>query len=74
MAMFELKTTYNGRSLTMVVRGKCITCVRNLAASAAGAEGPATWMDATRSTCELLRPDDRAGVLYRIEGDDDETT
>ncbi len=69
MALFKLTTT-DGR-ISLLVRGKCLSCARNLAADAAGTEGPATWLDGNRSTIEVLRPDDRSGVLMRTMNEDE---
>lgn len=63
MPLFILKSPECGVSL--LVRGKCISCARNLAADAAGVEGPAVWLNGERSTIEVVRPDDRSGVLMR---------
>lgn len=71
MALFLLKT--NGGRVQAVVRGKCLTCARNIAANEAGAEGPAVWLDSGRSTIELLRPDDRPGMLLRVTTDEQES-
>lgn len=49
----------------VVVRAQCMSCARNLAANAAGGEGPMVWRDPALSTIELVRPTDKAGVILR---------
>lgn len=46
MGIFELKS----KTITLVLRAKCLTCARNLAAENAGDEGPRVWRDPGMST------------------------
>ncbi len=57
--------------LTLIVRAKCVTCARGLAAGNSQAEGPRVWRDPDLSTATVLPPDMRAwaggpAILERI--------
>lgn len=69
MAIFKLTSADD--TIVLIVRGKCISCVRNIAASNAGPEGPRTWMDPARSTCELVRENDAPELITRSVKHDD---
>lgn len=47
----------------VVLRARCITCARSMAAGAAGAEGPAYWRDPERTTCSEVTQDGRNGII-----------
>lgn len=51
----------------VIVRARCISCARGIAADNAGSEGPRIWRDYTKSTVQLIRacPDGRAQLLER---------
>lgn len=49
MGIFELKSA----TMRLVVRAKCLTCARNLAADNAGAEGPSMWRDPGKSAATV---------------------
>lgn len=66
MAIFQL--THAG--ISVVVRAKCLTCARGIAADNAGPEGPRVWRDGTMSTCELVRDTDKPGLILRSENND----
>lgn len=65
MAIFKL--TANDGSAAMVVRARCITCARSVAAENAGDEGTAVWRDFDRSKIELVRETDRQGLIMRAK-------
>jgi hypothetical protein len=64
MAIFKL-TARNGQAV--IVRARCLSCARTVAADNAGAEGTLIWRDPEKSTVELVRPDDRPGLILRTE-------
>jgi hypothetical protein len=64
MPIFKL-TAGDGRA--MVVRARCISCARDVAAGNAGAEGTMLWRDPAQSTVELIRPDDKRGLILKAE-------
>lgn len=49
MGIFELKSA----TVRLVVRAKCLTCARNLAADNAGEEGPRMWRDYAQSVATV---------------------
>lgn len=66
MPLFLLKTT-DGR-IEQVIRAKCLSCSRSVAAQNAGAEGPRVWRDPSLSTVQLIEPDFVVqGVVLRKE-------
>lgn len=65
MAIFKLTQRANGMS--MVVRAKCVSCARTVAVENAGAEGSAVWRDPERSSVDLVRHDDRPGLILKSE-------
>ena len=67
MPIFKL-TASSG--LAMVVRARCISCARDVAAEHAGAEGTMLWRDPAQSTVELIRPDDKRGLILKMESHD----
>lgn len=68
MAIFKLSA--RDGSQTAVVRARCITCARSVAADSAGHEGPMLWRDPALSTVELIRPDDKRGLILKAEPHD----
>lgn len=52
---------------TAIVSGKCITCARNIAAAAAGPEGPQVWRIAE---VQVLRDTDQPGFIFKGVIDD----
>lgn len=67
MPIFKL-TAGDGRAV--VVRARCISCARDVAAEHAGAEGTMLWRDPAQSTVELIRPDDKRGLILKAEHPD----
>ena len=67
MPIFKL-TASSG--LAMVVRARCISCARDVAAEHGGAEGTMLWRDAAQSMVELIRPDDKRGLILKAEPHD----
>ena len=67
MPIFKLKTS---SGLAMVVRARCISCARDVAAEHAGADGTMLWRDPAQSTVELIRPDDKRGLILKAESHD----
>ena len=67
MPIFKL-TANAGQSV--VVRARCISCARDVAAEHAGAEGTMLWRDPAQSTVELIRPDDKRGLILKAEPHD----
>ncbi|CAB3712177.1 aldehyde dehydrogenase [Achromobacter marplatensis] len=65
MAIFKVTQRANGKS--MVVRAKCVSCARTVAVENAGAEGTAVWRDPDQSSVELVRHDDRPGLILKSE-------
>lgn len=65
MAIFKVTQRANGKS--MIVRAKCVSCARTVAVQNAGAEGTAVWRDPERSSVELVRHDDRPGLILKSE-------
>lgn len=51
--------------LRAVVRAKCITCARNIAADNAGPEGPRVWRDPATSKVTLVRESDAPGLIFK---------
>lgn len=66
MALFKL--TSNDERLAIVVRARCLSCAREVAVRAAGDEGTLVWRDPSRSSVELIRPDDKPGVILKSGG------
>lgn len=64
MPIFKL-TASTGQAV--VVRARCISCARTVAAENAGAEGTLLWRDPAQSTVELIRPDDKSGLILKAE-------
>ena len=69
MPIFMLKAT-GGAGCAVVVRARCITCARTVAAENAGPEGTMIWRDPAQSTVELIRPDDKRGLVLKAESHD----
>ena len=67
MPIFKL-TANTGQAV--VVRARCISCARDVAAEHAGAEGTFVWRDPAQSTVELIRPDDKRGLILKAEPHD----
>lgn len=65
MAIFLLTTRGSGQR--MVVRAKCISCARAVAAENAGAEGTMVWRDPSLSSVELVRDTDKPGLILKSE-------
>ncbi|WP_313397133.1 hypothetical protein [Stutzerimonas nitrititolerans] len=65
MPIFKLTARETGRAA--VVRARCITCARTVAADNAGAEGTMLWRDPAQSKIELIRPDDKSGLILKAE-------
>nr|WP_315528280.1 hypothetical protein [uncultured Achromobacter sp.] len=65
MAIFKVTHRANGKS--MVVRAKCVSCARSVAVEHAGTEGTAAWRDPEQSSVELVRHDDRPGLILKSE-------
>jgi hypothetical protein len=65
MAIFKLTQRANGKS--MIVRAKCVSCARTVAVENAGPEGTAVWRDPERSSVDLVRHDDRPGLILKSE-------
>jgi len=65
MAIFKVTQRDSGKS--MVVRAKCVSCARTVAVEHAGAEGTAVWRDPDHSSVELVRHDDRPGLILKSE-------
>lgn len=63
MAIFKLSARDGGQ--TAVVRARCITCARSVAADSPGPEGPMLWRDPAQSTVELIRPDDKPALILK---------
>ena len=71
MPLFLLKTT-DGR-IEQVIRAKCLSCSRSVAAQNAGAEGTLVWRDPSLSTVQLIEPDFVVqGVVLRKENQNDQ--
>lgn len=64
MPIFKLTA---GTGQSVVVRARCISCARTVAAENAGAEGTLLWRDPAQSTVELIRPDDKSGLILKAE-------
>lgn len=65
MSIFKLTALATGQAA--VVRARCITCARTVAAENAGTEGTMLWRDPAQSTVELIRPDDKSGLILKTE-------
>lgn len=65
MAIFKLTSLATGQAA--IVRARCLSCARTVAADNAGAEGTMIWRDPTQSTVELIRPDDKSGLILKTE-------
>ena len=66
MPLFLLKTT-DGR-IEQVIRAKCLSCSRSVAAQHSGAEGTLVWRDSALSTAQLIEPDFVVqGVVLRVD-------
>lgn len=66
MGIMKIDTAYG----YLVVRARCITCARNIAAQNAGREGTSIWRDPTRSKISVLdhtrhTPTGRTEILER---------
>lgn len=68
MPIFKLTARAAGPA--MVVRARCLTCARDVAAEHAGPEGTMLWRDPAQSTVELIRPDDKRGLILKAESHD----
>lgn len=62
-ALFLLTVTLTKQQV--IVRAACLTCARDVAAENAGGEGPLVWRDPQRSSVEVLRPEDKRGLVMR---------
>ncbi|OZI57659.1 aldehyde dehydrogenase [Bordetella genomosp. 4] len=65
MAIFKLTERSTGRA--MVVRAKCLSCARAVAVENAGPEGTRVWRDSALSTVELIRENDKTGLILKSE-------
>lgn len=65
MPIFKLTSLSTGKAA--VVRARCISCARTVAAENAGGEGTMLWRDPAQSTVELIRPDDKSGLILKTE-------
>lgn len=65
MAIFKLTERSTGRA--MVVRAKCLSCARAVAVENAGSEGTRVWRDPALSTVELVRENDKTGLILKTE-------
>lgn len=63
MPLFSLKSAVT--KITLIVRTKCLSCAREIAVKEVGAEGTMVWRDPSSSIIELIRPDDKAGLILR---------
>lgn len=63
--LFLLTVTATGQKA--LVRARCLTCARTKAVQAAGAEGTMVWRDPAHSTCELIRPEGKDGLIFKTE-------
>lgn len=71
MPLFLLKTVDG--SVEQVIRAKCMSCSRSVAAQNAKDEGPMVWRDSALSTVQLIEPDFVVqGVVLRKENDRDQ--
>ncbi|TNF65414.1 aldehyde dehydrogenase [Streptococcus salivarius] len=66
MPIFKL---FTHEGLEVIVRAKCLTCARNLAADNAQDEGPRTWLDPNKSQIVLVRETDPPCILSRMKRD-----
>lgn len=57
MGIFELKS----KTHRVVVRARCLTCARNIAAESAREEGTRMWRDHAQSTATVLHNSVHAG-------------
>lgn len=65
MAIFLL--TVRATGLAAVVRARCLSCARTVAAEHAGAEGTLVWRDPSLSSVELVRETDKPGLILKSE-------
>lgn len=66
MPLFLLET--NDGAIRQVLRAKCLSCARSVAANAAGLEGPMVWRDPDLSTVKPIQPDAGvSGVVLRLD-------
>jgi hypothetical protein len=66
MPLFLLKTI-DGK-IEQVIRAKCLSCSRSVAAQNAQGEGPMVWRDPALSTVQVIEPDFVVqGVVLRKE-------
>lgn len=49
----------------IVVRAESHVAARRIAASQAGDEGSAVWFDPSKTTCEILKPEGKEGVVIK---------
>ena len=60
MPVFKVKA--RDGSITLLVRARCISCARDVAAEAAGPEGSRLWRDPERSGVELVQHPESMGL------------
>ena len=65
MALFLLKARLPEGDLEVVAWGNCLTCARRNAANNAEREGPATWLDPSRSTIRMIPPDTNIEAMLK---------
>jgi hypothetical protein len=65
MAIFKLVAT--DLNIELVVRAKCLSCARDVAAEHAGTEGTGVWRNPGQSTCELVDAGSKRGLILRSE-------
>ena len=63
MAIFKL-TSSDGKH-ECVVRARCLSCARIVAAEYAGEEGASVWVSRELSRVELVRPNEHATMILR---------
>lgn len=65
MPIFKLTARDTGQCV--VVRARCLSCARAVAAEHAGREGTMVWRNPEKSTVELVRDTDRPVMILRAE-------
>lgn len=64
MALF--KVAARDGSAEMIVRAKCLTCARQIAVDNRGETSTELWRNPELSTVELLRPEDKVGLIMKV--------
>lgn len=65
MPIFKIQ--HRKSSLGMIVRARCLSCARIVAAESAGEEGPIVWRNPELSSVELVQDTGKNQIILKTE-------